>query len=77
MAPHKGTELNNIKETWEQNERARNNAAASEGTSSGPSTANQDLQDTIKEEAAEYDNANKEDRLLSGDRASVNDEKAP
>ena len=77
MAPHKGTELNNIKETWEQNERARNNAAGSERPPSGPSTVSTDLQDTIKEEAAEYDNANKGDRLLGGDRASVNDEETP
>ena len=35
----------------------------------------EDLQQVISEEAAEYDRDNKEDRLLSGDRASVNDDK--
>jgi hypothetical protein len=33
-----------------------------------------DLQQTIKEEAAEYDQANKEERILDGDRATVRDE---
>lgn len=28
----------------------------------------------VKDEAAEYDNANKEERLLSGERASLNDD---
>jgi hypothetical protein len=30
----------------------------------------------IEEESSEYDEANKEERLLGGDRASVNDEDA-
>jgi hypothetical protein len=35
-----------------------------------------DLEETIKEEAAAYDNANKEERLLDGERASVNDSRS-
>lgn len=73
MAIHKGSELNNIKETWEQNERMRQTgkAACPEDASTG--TGN-NLEQAIKEEAAEYDNANKEDRLLSGERATVRDD---
>jgi hypothetical protein len=41
-----------------------------------PSTTDENLERVIKEESSEYDNANKEERLLSGDRASVNDEDA-
>ena len=64
---HKGTELNNVKETWDQNEK--------EGLKkSGPSTTDESLERTIKEESSEYENANKEERLLGGERASVNDD---
>lgn len=64
---HKGTELNNVKETWEKNER--------QNISTEDSTAlNQNLEETIKKEASEYEEANKEERLLSGDRASVDDD---
>jgi hypothetical protein len=68
---HRGTELNNIQETWNENERRR---AAGEdvGRQTG---VGEDLQQVIREEAAEYDNDNKEDRLLGGDRATVNDDK--
>lgn len=66
---HKGTELNNVKETWQQNEGKTENASA-------PSTTGNDLDQVVKEEASEYDDANKEERLLSGDRASVKDDDA-
>lgn len=66
---HKGTELNNVKETWQQNERS------GAGTSESSST-DKNLKRVIKKEASEYEDANKEERLLSGDRASVNDEDA-
>ena len=66
------TEYNNVSETWNENEAQRSeNAAADLGEAE---TANDDLQETIEEEAAEYDKANKEDRLLDGDRATVKDE---
>lgn len=64
---HKGTELNNVKETWEQNEKEKVNTGI-------PSNTNENLDRIIEEEASEYDNADKEERLLDGDRASVNDE---
>jgi hypothetical protein len=69
---HNGTELNNVKETWDQNEKERTNgsSAADDKGSQAPVT---ELDQIIQEEASEYDNENKENRLLSGDRASVND----
>jgi hypothetical protein len=66
---HKGTELNNVKETWEQNEKERVNTNA-------PSSSAENLEQIIEKESSEYDNANKEERLLTGDRASVKDEDA-
>lgn len=66
---HRGTELNNVKETWRQNEKERLNANHS-------SPGGETLDRTIKKEASEYDRADKEERLLGGDRASVNDEGA-
>ena len=42
----------------------------------GPSTTDENLDRVIKEESSEYDSANKEERLLTGDRGSVNDEDA-
>jgi hypothetical protein len=66
---HKGTELNNVKETWNENEKKQVNTT-------GPSTGNERLDRVIKEESAEYDSANKEERLLTGDRGSVKDEDA-
>lgn len=64
---HKGTELNNVRETWERNEREKINADR-------PTTTDESLERIIEEEALEYDRANKKERLLDGDRASVNDE---
>ena len=64
---HKGTELNNIRETWDQNERRRSQT-------DGPSTTDRNLERVIEEEATEYENANKEERVLGGERASVNDD---
>lgn len=66
---HKGTELNNVKETWRQNEKEQSNTSNS-------SSSGELLDRTIKKEASEYDRADKEERLLRGDRASVNDEGA-
>lgn len=64
---HKGTELNNVRETWEQNEKENVNTDSS-------ATTGENLERIIEEEASEYENANKEERLLDGDRASVNDD---
>ncbi len=73
---HKGTELNNVRETWDQNERRRANesAAGTEGNTPDNAGAENDLEQLIKQEASEYDHVNKENRLLSGDRATVNDD---
>ncbi|RYZ56081.1 MAG: hypothetical protein EOO14_12635 [Chitinophagaceae bacterium] len=73
MTPHRGSEHNNIRETWERNEAERAAAAGTGRQGTANRSADRDLEETIKEEAAEYDNASKEDRLLEGDRASVND----
>jgi len=66
---HKGTELNNVKETWNENEKKQVNTTA-------PSTNDEELDRVIKKESSEYDSANKEERLLTGDRGSVKDEDA-
>ena len=66
---HKGTELNNVKETWEENEKRKVG-------NGGITSSNDDLDRVIKEESSEYDSANKEERLLAGDRGSVKDEDA-
>ena len=66
---HKGTELNNVKETWEENEKKLVNTG-------GRSSDSEGLDQVIKEESSEYDNAINEDRLLCGDRGSVKDEDA-
>lgn len=63
---HKGTELNNVKETWNQNEKDRVDKKT-------PPATDENLKRAIEKESSEYDKANKEERLLSGDRASVND----
>jgi len=70
---HKGTEFNNINETWNQNERNRAEGDAA-GLENNAATNRDNLEQTIREEAAEYDNADKEERLLGGDRATLNDD---
>jgi hypothetical protein len=74
MAIHKGTELNNVKETWQQNEQTRQGSSGIERVSNEPTGLPADLEQAIKEEAAEYDRANKEERLLDGERATVRDD---
>lgn len=78
MAKNKGTDLNNVNETWQRNEQLRQNGEASpqENAPAGSTGVPDDLTRTIKREAAEYDNADKEDRLLDGNRASVSDSPA-
>ncbi|NTS42497.1 hypothetical protein HRG84_16465 [Flavisolibacter sp. BT320] len=73
MTPHRGSEHNNIRETWERNEAERAAAAGTGRQGTASPSEDRDLEETIKEEAAAYDSANKEDRLLDGDRATVND----
>ena len=72
---HKGSELRNVKETWDENERqgARNDPEKSkEGMED--TSINKEMQQHIASEAREYDNTSKEEQLLKGDRASVRDE---
>jgi hypothetical protein len=76
---HKGTELNNVKETWEQNERNLQSGGGPGSPNENPvneaDPANE-LEKLVKQEAAEYDNENKENRILGGDRATVNDDES-
>lgn len=65
------TGLRNVSETWDENEQKLGSENVP-GTDE-PATVSKDLQEVISEEAAEYDNANKEERVLGGDRASVDD----
>jgi hypothetical protein len=73
---HKGSELKNISETWDQNERNRRsgNIPGKEHIVTNDDTGENDLDRVVKEEAAEYDHTDKEDRLLGGERASINDD---
>ena len=72
---HTGSEFHNIGETWDQNERNRTgdeNPVRKRDESA--TTISNDLDRTIKEEADEYDHENNEDRVMGGERASVNDD---
>lgn len=73
---HKGSEFRNIIETWEQNERDRENGKNTdpEGALETSATTGSNLEQIIKQEAAEYENENKENRILGGDRATINDD---
>jgi hypothetical protein len=71
---HKGTELNNVKETWQENEYNRGGKGESGRQTDADEPAQNDLQQTIEEEAASYDNENKADRVLPGERASISDD---
>ena len=71
------TGLNNVSETWDQNEQKRAEQAANGTPHDAPAEevpAASELDQIIREEATAYDNENKEDRLLGGDRATRNDD---
>jgi hypothetical protein len=72
---HNGSELNNVQETWNHNEKLRADEETNRINDNTPEDAAPatELDKLIKEEANEYDNDNKENRLLGGERASVND----
>lgn len=74
---HKGSELSNISKTWDENERARQNEGNATGEPLPAATGNEDLDQVIRKEASEYDHANKEDRLMDGERATQRDQDAP
>ena len=72
--PHKGSEFNNVSETWDQNEKRRNSGNAPNNDNAADETAPAGgLEQVIRQEATEYDRENPEDRILSGDRATTND----
>ncbi len=73
----KGTEFTNVIETWEQNEKKRRSAGNTSGIEKNTvdeAPAGNELEQLIKQEATEYDTENKENRILSGDRATINDD---
>jgi hypothetical protein len=80
--PHKGTELNNVKETWDENEKRAGNSSDTTGNKElGDEKENtsqpEGIDDLVKAEAREYDEENSEDRLMTGERATINDEPGP
>lgn len=72
---NKGLDFNNVNETWNKNEQNRPVGNPQQtSTERSESTGRADLDRVIKKEAKEYDTTNKEDQLLSGDRATINDD---
>jgi hypothetical protein len=73
---HKGSEFHNIGETWDQNEKNKEGGGIPrrKDDDTRGTTIGNDLDRKIKEEAEEYDHENKENRVMGGERASVNDE---
>ena len=73
---HKGSELNNVQETWDQNEKKlrEGQAAGKEDDLLQHIPPASDLDKIISAEASDYDHANKEERVLSGERATEHDE---
>ena len=70
---HRGSEYNNIIETWEKNEKNKPDLRT-DNTTVNETPEENTLEQTIKKEATEYDNVNKEERVLGGDRATLNDD---
>ncbi len=72
---HKGSEFNNVSETWDRNEQKGRggNESGREGAAHSIPPTGSGLDEVIKEEAAAYDKENKENQLLGGERASVDD----
>jgi hypothetical protein len=67
--------LNNIKETWEQNEKELQNQEPARLEQELPATVpSDDFEQLVKKEADEYDHTDSEEKLLTGGRASMNDE---
>ncbi|OLY91929.1 hypothetical protein SAMN05444008_109200 [Cnuella takakiae] len=74
-ATHRVTGLNNVSETWDRNEQRKSEENAAENDMENTEIpAASELDRVVRDEAAEYDNDNKEDRLLGGDRATRNDD---
>lgn len=64
--------LNNVKETWEANEKNREQENRNDAADQVPAAS--ELDRVVREEAADYDNTSNEERLQGGDRATVNDD---
>lgn len=74
-ATHRVTGLNNVSETWDRNEQKRSEENAAENDMENTEIpAASELDRVVRDEAAAYDNENKEDRLLGGNRATRNDD---
>jgi len=68
---HKGSELNNVRETWERNERENPRGAGEEPA------VDKEIQKIARDEAEAYDREHSADTLLPGERATVKDEDGP
>jgi hypothetical protein len=78
---HKSSEFKNVTDTWDENERKlqeeklRNeNLPAMEVKVPDDAPSGDELENIVKTESIEYDHSNKEERILGGERASVNDD---
>jgi hypothetical protein len=73
---HKGSELNNVQETWNQNEKKLRDeqAAGAEDNLLQHIPPASELDKIVSAEASDYDHANKEERLLTGERATEHDD---
>ena len=78
---HKSSEFKNVTDTWDENERKlqeeklRNeNLPAMELKVPDDAPSGDELENIVKTESIEYDHSNKEERILGGERASVNDD---
>ena len=78
---NKSSEFKNVTETWDENERKLNeeklrqeNLPAMELKIPDDAPSMDELEKIVKTESIEYDHSDKEERILGGDRASVNDD---
>jgi hypothetical protein len=73
---HKGSELNNVQETWNQNEKNLHDekSAGREDELLQHIPPASELDRIISAEASDYDHANKEERVLSGERTTEHEE---
>jgi hypothetical protein len=73
---HKGSELKNVTDTWAENERIlrEENQLKEEIKIPDEAPSGDELENIVRMESNEYDHSNKEDRLLGGERATMNDD---
>lgn len=72
----KGSDYRNVGETWDKNEREREGSSRSgrEDAATGGKSKENDLERAVRESAEEYDDGNLDDKVMGGERASVNDD---